>query len=182
MRLETPRLVLRDFHEPDLVAALPPSSAGADVPVQPFDLRAPDAVRAQVREAIATSKEEPRLTHDLAVTLKDGGRLIGRAGLRRSEAEPRESLFWYVSDPGSWNQGFLGEATQALFGWAFGELGIHRLYGECDPFAEGAVKLLEQLGLRREAHFVENAWRDGKWHDTAVYALLAREWKARPRP
>jgi RimJ/RimL family protein N-acetyltransferase len=34
----------------------------------------------------------------------------------------------------------------------------------------------QKLGMRREAHLVENAWHDG-WRDTAIYALLDREWK-----
>lgn len=38
---------------------------------------------------------------------------------------------------------------------------------------------LEQLGMRREAHLVENEWVKGEWTDEAIYGMLDREWEAR---
>jgi RimJ/RimL family protein N-acetyltransferase len=32
--------------------------------------------------------------------------------------------------------------------------------------------------MRREAHLRENEFVKGEWTDEAVYALLAREWRA----
>ena len=40
--------------------------------------------------------------------------------------------------------------------------------------------MLEKLGMRREAHFVENEWVKGEWQSELVYAMLAREWTSRP--
>ena len=39
--------------------------------------------------------------------------------------------------------------------------------------------MLEKLGMRREAHLIENEWVKGEWQSEAVYALLAREWRER---
>ena len=36
----------------------------------------------------------------------------------------------------------------------------------------------ERLGLRREAHLVENELVKGEWTDELVYALLEHEWRA----
>ncbi|MEW6429877.1 MAG: GNAT family protein [Myxococcota bacterium] len=182
MRLSTPRLVLRDFTEGDLSRELTVPPGPRPEALQPFDLRDVPGLRRQMREAIATSREEPRTAWDLAVVVKDGERLIGRAGLRLSEREPKEALVWFVSDPSSWNQGYANEALTALLGACFGELNLHRVTAECSPDNAGAVGLFEALGLRREAHFVENANEGGRWVDTAVFAMLAREWKARAKP
>jgi RimJ/RimL family protein N-acetyltransferase len=38
--------------------------------------------------------------------------------------------------------------------------------------------VLERLGMRREAHFVENAFVKGEWQSELVYALLEDEWRA----
>jgi RimJ/RimL family protein N-acetyltransferase len=35
------------------------------------------------------------------------------------------------------------------------------------------------LGLRQEAHLVENEWVKGEWTDEIVYAMLRDEWLAR---
>jgi RimJ/RimL family protein N-acetyltransferase len=37
---------------------------------------------------------------------------------------------------------------------------------------------MERLGMRREAHFVENEFVKGEWCDELVYAVLASEWGA----
>jgi len=37
--------------------------------------------------------------------------------------------------------------------------------------------LVERLGFRKEAHFVESLFFHGKWVDDLVYAILAKEWK-----
>lgn len=182
MRLTTTRLLLRTFIEADLAREFTPAPTPPGTAVQPFDLRDPAGLRRQIREAIASSHDEPRTEWDLAVIVADTDRLIGRAGLRLSPTERREALVWFVSDPSSWNQGFANEALTAVLGACFGPLHLHRVTAECSPGNAGAIGLFEALGLRREAHFVENAFAGGRWVDTAVFALLDREWAARAKP
>lgn len=177
MNLSTSRLLLREFEGSDLVRPLPPGVAGNEPPVQGWDFRNPDEVHRQIRSAIEAAKEEPRRCFDLAVVRKDSGQLIGRAGALRSLTEPREAMVWFASDPSTWNQGFLTEGARALFAFCFKELKLHRVWGECNPKNPGAVKVMETLGLRPEGHLVENAWTKDGWQDTAIYALLDREWK-----
>jgi ribosomal-protein-alanine N-acetyltransferase len=38
---------------------------------------------------------------------------------------------------------------------------------------------MERLGMRREAHFVENLWFKGRWSSEYWYAILRSEWLAR---
>ena len=74
-------------------------------------------------------------------------------------------------------QGYAAEALSAVIENAFRE-GAHRIYAECDPRNPRSWKLLEKVGLKREAHFRQNIWfhkdKDGLpiWKDTYVYALL----------
>jgi RimJ/RimL family protein N-acetyltransferase len=37
---------------------------------------------------------------------------------------------------------------------------------------------MERVGMRREAHLVENEFTKGEWTDELVYAMLDREWAA----
>ena len=52
------------------------------------------------------------------------------------------------------------------------------IYAECDPRNEASWRLLERLGMAREAHLRQNVyfWTDEQglpqWKDTYVYALL----------
>ena len=43
----------------------------------------------------------------------------------------------------------------------------------------GSARVLEKLGMRREGHFREHEWMQGRWWDTFLYALLDHEWWAR---
>ena len=40
-----------------------------------------------------------------------------------------------------------------------------------------SARVLEHLGMRREAHFVQNEFFKGEWSDELVYAMLNDEWR-----
>ena len=61
----------------------------------------------------------------------------------------------------------------------FEELGLHRIVGECDARNSASARVLERLGMRREAHLVENEFVKGEWASALIYATLDREWRAR---
>jgi RimJ/RimL family protein N-acetyltransferase len=61
---------------------------------------------------------------------------------------------------------------------AFDEFGLHRVIGRLEPRNAASARLLERLGMRQEAHFVENEFVKGEWQSEAVYAILDREWRA----
>ena len=42
------------------------------------------------------------------------------------------------------------------------------------------ARLAARIGMRQEAHVIENEWFKGEWTDELVYAVLDREWKRRP--
>ena len=60
--------------------------------------------------------------------------------------------------------------------WAFEEVGFHRVYGRTEPRNEASGRDMEKLGMRKEAHFVENEWVKGEWQSDVLYAMLDREW------
>ncbi|MBB3158360.1 RimJ/RimL family protein N-acetyltransferase [Microbacterium proteolyticum] len=53
-----------------------------------------------------------------------------------------------------------------------------RLRARIDPENLRSVALAERIGMRREAHVVENGWFTGRWSDELRFALLAREWSS----
>jgi RimJ/RimL family protein N-acetyltransferase len=56
---------------------------------------------------------------------------------------------------------------------------LHRVIGRLEPRNTPSARLLERLGMRREAHFVENEFIEGEWQSELVYALLENEWRDR---
>ena len=110
-----------------------------------------------------------------AIELKESGKVIGNiyCGIRDYEAKE----VGYIVNKDYQRKGYGGEALQAVIENAFAE-GVHRVYAECDPRNICSWKLLEKVGLVREAHFRQNVFfhRDEngmpKWKDTYVYAKV----------
>ncbi len=177
--LTTSRLLLREFEEEDWRATHPYESDPEVVRYQSHDVRTPEQSREYIRHVRALARETPRRVYDLAVVPREGGRLIGRCGMRITDVEQREGTVWYILHRSEWGRGYITEAAEALLDFAFGPLGLHRMFGDCDPRNPGSFRVMEKLGMRREAHFRENAFIKGEWCDSLIYAVLDHEWRAR---
>ncbi|MFD0392165.1 GNAT family N-acetyltransferase [Streptomyces nogalater] len=74
-------------------------------------------------------------------------------------------------------RGYATEAAGALLSLAFGQLDAHRVFARLDVLNTASARVCERLGMRREAHLVENDLDGDRWGSEYVYAMLAREWK-----
>lgn len=73
-------------------------------------------------------------------------------------------------------RGLATEAIEELIRICFDQMGLRRLIAICFADNEPSWRLMERLGMRREAHHVRNALhRDRGWLDEYVYALRAEE-------
>ena len=173
--LETPRLVLRDFAMSDFEAVHAWSSRED---VTRFLIWGPNN-KAQTRTALRDFKQDqrrrPRICWELAVTLKETGRLIGGAGIRLNDWEERTGELGYVLHPDYWGQGYASEAAWVMLNEGFGELGLHRIIATCDQRNKASARLMERLGMRREGVFRASRYIQGEWCDEYLYAVLAED-------
>ena len=96
--------------------------------------------------------------------------------VKDAAANSQATLGW-TFDPAHQGQGLATEAVTALIDLCFGDLGLRRVRAECFSDNEPSWRLMERLGMRREAHFVKDSLhRDLGWLDEYVYGLLAEEW------
>ena len=51
---------------------------------------------------------------------------------------------------------------------------LHSIEGNVNPNNAASIKLLEQNGFVKEAHFKENWLHNGKYLDTAIYSLVSK--------
>ena len=108
-----------------------------------------------------------------AIRNRDDGALIGDLGFCVADAQAE---FGITLAHGAQGRGFAREALHALFGWLFGELGIHRVHASVDPRNVPSMALLQAMGMRKEAHFRESLRFHDEWVDDVVFGLLASEW------
>lgn len=93
-----------------------------------------------------------------------------------------EAEIGWCLDPAYGEQGYATEASRALLRACFVDLGLRRVTAGCFADNVASWRLMERLGMRREAHTVRDLrHRSGRWLDGLRYALLADEW-AETRP
>jgi RimJ/RimL family protein N-acetyltransferase len=133
----------------------------------------------QVTEFLCGLAEVPDIENSwfqLAVCLKENGVLIGDIGIHFLEDDAQAEIGYTIS-PDYQGQGYGTEAVSAVVNYLFTDLAKHRTIASVDPRNTRSVKLLERLGMRKEAHFVKSIVIDGKWCDDCVYAILREEWE-----
>ncbi len=166
---ETERLLLRKYQQTDLQDLFEYVSDEKVVEFEPYR----PMTLAEARENLEWRIGTEEMT---AVVLKGSGKMIGNVYMGKRDFETLEIGF--VFNQKYWGKGYAAESCKALIQKAFSS-GIHRIYAECDPYNTRSWKLLEALGFRREAHFLQNVyfWKDENgnplWKDTYVYAKLA---------
>lgn len=105
--------------------------------------------------------------------------MVGETGLKLISRQHRHGETGFVFNPDSQGHGLATEATAAMLTLAFQGLGWHRITGSCDARNQQSAPLMERLGMRREAHFVQNALVKGEWTDELIHAILDHEWETR---
>lgn len=186
MEIRTPRLLLRELVEADAAAA---NTYECDPAAVRYQSHAPRSLTESLayiqRVNVSTLEHTPRRLFDMAVTLRtasdepSGGTFIGRAGLHITDPLSGQAELWYILHPAHWGRGYIPEALQGLLRLGFGELGLHRVIIDTDPRNHASIRVAQKLGMRQEAHFIENIFLKGEWCDSLIFALLDREFRAR---
>jgi len=114
----------------------------------------------------------------LAAVPRDVGRVVGQVNLVWSSEEHRQGEIGFVFNPDYQGRGLAGEAAAVMLRLGFEDLDLHRVTGRCDARNLASARLMERLGMRREAHLVENEFVKGEWTDELVFAMLEQEWWA----
>lgn len=173
--LETSRLVLRPFtaaDEDDMFAFESRGDVARYLYNEPRS-RADNARELAVRITKSALRQEGDTLH-LAIDL--GGTVIGYTVLNWLSQEHQQGEVGYVCHPDYQGRGYATEAAVEMMRLGFNGLGLHRIIGRCDPRNVGSVRVMQRLGMRLEAHFVESEIFKGEWGDELIYAMLAREW------
>jgi RimJ/RimL family protein N-acetyltransferase len=177
--IETPRLKLRSFQEADVAAFAAYRNDPEVARYQSWESISLGRAQAFVLEQRDRAPGLPGEWFHFAVALRDTGQLIGDVGLNVLVQDVRQAQLGLTLDRAYQGQGLGVEAATAALDYAFINLDLHRVVAVVDVQNSRAVALLERVGLRREGHFIKNAWFKGRWADEYLYALLQAEWLPR---
>jgi RimJ/RimL family protein N-acetyltransferase len=175
--VRTRRLALRPLAETD-IAALVSYRGRPDVcRFVPFDPMSETEIAGRLADRWArTTLEAEGQGLTLGVEVVDSGAFVGDVLLMWHSLEHRSGEIGYVFHPEFAGHGYATEAAHALLHLAFDQLGLHRVTARVDLRNRRSADVCRRLGMRQEAHLVENEWFKGAWSDELDFALLDREW------
>lgn len=174
-RLETPRLILRDWTEDDAEDLY---RYAADPEVGPAAGWKPHE---NVEESRKIAEMFIREGDVWALEEKASGRVIGSLGLHKDEKRPGVpgvKMVGYVLAKDSWGQGRMTEAVKEVMRYAFEEEELRMLTVYHFPWNDRSRRVIEKCGFRKEGSLRESFVRfDGTLMDEVCYSLTVEEWK-----
>jgi RimJ/RimL family protein N-acetyltransferase len=176
--IETDRLVLRPLEESDAEALHAYQSLPQIARYQYWEPRSLEEILEKLTEWTAMRRLDGEGTLAFAVLRQTDGRLIGDASLRVTDVAARQGTIGFSLHPASQGKGYATETARLLLRLGFEDLNLHRIFACCDARNTGSWKVMERLGMRREAHFREHALFKGGWDEEFYYAILEDEWSS----
>lgn len=108
-------------------------------------------------------------------------KIIGEVGIYISpKIESKGDIGWLLH-PKYQGSGYATEAAEVLLAYGFRQRELHRITSMCDIRNVASFRLMERLGMRREAHLRQSKFVKDAWQDEYIYALLHDEWLSQRR-
>ena len=177
LRIDSERLYMRPFKDEDAESMYPYHSDPEICRYIPWNVRTMDEVKKSIEDnksAFSLREEGDYLS--LALIRKSDDQLIGQMNSMYRSKEHQKAEFGYVINPVFGGQGYASEAASALITALFDSGLFHRVIANIDVRNTPSWKLVERIGMRREAHYIQDYWFKGEWTDSYIYAVLKSEW------
>lgn len=116
----------------------------------------------------------------LAILEKESNQLLGDLAVHFIDEEKIEIGFALA--PNFQGLGYASETVVGLLTYLFADPKLHRVVATTDFDNLASWLLLERVGFRREAHFIENIFFKGVWGSEYQYAMLASQWRSSEEP
>jgi len=93
----------------------------------------------------------------------------------------------YKAELGFWlgaayqGRGYMSEAVGAVVQYAFGSMGMGRLYAQTSPRNIASLRMLRKIGFVQEGILRQSTRRGGNWDDSVIMAILASDAKPSSR-
>lgn len=127
-------------------------------------------------EALITEIHENFLKHESlgwVITLKEKPECyIGHIGYWKIDAANFRAEVGYLMDPDFWGQGIAAEALSLVTDFGFNTVGLHSISAVIDPENQASARVLLKSGYVKEAHFKQDFYYNGQFHDTEIYCKV----------
>jgi ribosomal-protein-serine acetyltransferase len=127
-------------------------------------------------EFIRTVRRQEASNDGFQAALVSEGRIVGIAGFHSVNWPHRSTTIGYWLAESHQGRGLMSRAVRALVDHAFGVWDLHRVEIQAAVDNHRSRAIPERLGFREEGVRREAELIGDRYHDLAVYAILAPEW------
>ena len=128
-------------------------------------------------DKISNEINVPETWFQFVIIEQESDLVIGDIGIHFMDAENKQVEIGCTLNKNYQGKGYATEALKKVVDYLFYDLKKHRVVTSIDPANYNSIRLVQRLGFRKEAHFLESLFLNGRWTDDLVFALLAKEWK-----
>lgn len=100
---------------------------------------------------------------------------VGRINFFDLNTQNRSSELGLIVDPDERKKGYALEATRLLCRYLFKYRGLNKVHAQTAEFNEGAKKLLQKAGFKKDGVLRKHYFWQGEFHDGLIYSILAFE-------
>jgi RimJ/RimL family protein N-acetyltransferase len=112
-------------------------------------------------------------------TLDDPPVLVGHLGLWGARPKDRCATLGIALGREYLGRGYGSDAMRVIVGYAFREMGLHRVQLGVAPFNQAGIRAYEKAGFVEEGRHRQSVLHDGRWYDEVLMSILDHEWAAR---
>jgi len=179
LKIETPRLLIRNLKETDLDDFYSYRSNKEVVQYQGFDMmnmmQCKEFIESQLNKEFGKGGEWVQY----GIELKETQKIIGDCAIKLDAYDTRIAEIGITVSHLAQQKGYAKETFEGILQFLFDNKQLHRVVETADAENIASIKMLESLGFRKEGHFVENIFFKGKWGSEVQYAMLRREWDSK---
>jgi len=175
MKIETNRLLIRPISQTDKESVFEYRSDKETNKYQGWIPEAINDVEAFIGK-VAKQINEPDTWFQFVIVEKNSKKIIGDLGIHFFGEENLQVEIGCTLNKLFQSKGYATESVESVIDYLFNDLKKHRIITSIDPANTNSIKLVERIGFRKEAHFIESLFINGKWVDDIVYAITKRDW------
>src|SRR5579884_68098 len=158
--LETPRLVLREWSQPDIPELVPLIGARE---IAATTLRIPFPYEEKHATAfLASVAKENELR--MAIRRRSDGVLVGGIGLHPEMAHLRAELGYWIGVP-FWGNGYASEAACEIVRHGFSSVKLNRIFATVFTGNTASERVLQKSGMKYEGRMRQSVLKWGKFLD-----------------
>ena len=104
--------------------------------------------------------------------LRDNQKIIGTCGFNQIDFLNLRAEIGGEMSTDYWGKNIALEAVQTIVDFGFSTMNLHSIEAKVMPDNRGAIYLMEHIGFKKEAHFVDRIFYRGAFSDMAVYSMI----------